>query len=83
MLAPMNARYLMTAWRVLILLLLGSMVGELAVVNRRLDKVRQALPEQSDTSAIEEKLDQLHSDLEDRGEFFPSRDMFLADRYLE
>jgi len=64
----MNARYLMAAWRVSILSLLSAMVVELAVANRRLNAIHQRLPEQIeqvDISGIEEKLDQLHGDLED------------------
>lgn len=57
--------YLMTAWRIATLLLLVGLVGELAVTNRRLSEIRDAVPQSPETDTIEKKLDKIHQDLED------------------
>ena len=47
------------------LLLLVSLVGELAVTNRRLSEIKDAVPPSVETDIVEKKLDQIHQDLED------------------
>ena len=63
----LQALPLLAAWRVLVLLLLAVVVGELALANRQLATIGRNTTASADTSTeiagLGEKLDHLHDDV--------------------
>jgi len=56
---------LSVAWRVLVLLLLVAIVGELAITNRQLVGIHRTLPDQTMLDGIGENIDQIHMDIDE------------------
>ena len=57
----MSVHYFMWAWRTLVLMLLIAVVGELAIINRRLTAIQRAIPELTE---VEASLGEIHGTLE-------------------